>query len=631
MLKLMGRILLFNRWSAFIHDLLWVPLVITLCYWIRFDFFLIPTDFLPSLFIIIVVTLAVQSFAFWYFGLYRGLWRYVSMEDLLRVVKAVGFGWVLTISTIYIISAEYRAPRAVLVLYPILLVVGLIAPRIIFRGITENKFKLRSKTGKRTIIVGGGSAGELLIRELVHRHEYTLVAVVDDDKLKQGREIHGVRVVGYLADLEQLVGLLQVEVILIAIAGGSKNLIQTIVKKAAELEVECKTIPRSIEIVNGAINFGQIRSLTVEDLLGRESIKLDCKAISSSLQGKNVLVTGGGGSIGAELCRQIASQNPQRLIVFENSEFNLYSIEHELSRNYSEVTVHAILGDVKDKERVAWLFYKYSPEVVFHAAAYKHVPLVEDNPAAGVANNVFGTIVVANAADTFKTEKFVMVSTDKAVNPTNVMGATKRIAEIYCQNLNNRSKTAFVTTRFGNVLGSAGSVVPLFEKQIRSGGPVTVTSREVTRFFMTIPEATGLILQAGAMGFGGEIFILDMGEPVLIRELAEQMIKLFGYEPYVDIDIAYIGLRPGEKLYEELFHSAENMKETSHPKLNLAESREVDWKWIENVLKELYVAAGERNVATVKSLLNKIVPEYQYTLSSSEKASSVVKREQGGK
>jgi FlaA1/EpsC-like NDP-sugar epimerase len=359
------------------------------------------------------------------------------------------------------------------------------------------------------------------------------------------------------------------------------------------------------------VDASRLRKVTVEDLLGREPVQLDVQAISGYLNGKVVLISGGGGSIGSELCRQVASQNPKMLIVYDNGEFNLYSIDHELREHFPDLTLESVLGDVKDVDRVNWVFQTFSPEVVFHAAAYKHVPMVEMNPAEGVTNNVFGTKVVADAADRYSADRFVMISTDKAVNPANVMGATKRVAEIYCQNLAARSKTRFITTRFGNVLGSAGSVVPLFQKQIENGGPLTVTHKDITRYFMTIPESVSLILQAGSMGKGGEIFVLDMGEPVLIRHLAEQMIQLSGLVPEEDIEIVFTGLRPGEKLYEEILHESEGLQPTEHPELLLAKSRQVEWDWLIGEFNSLQTAASSRKVEVLMTHLQNIVPEFR--------------------
>lgn len=603
--------ILFNRWAAFIHDMCWVPVVILIAYWIRFNLDSIPAIYVMSLAKMMAVALPIQGASYWIFGLYRGLWRYASLQDLFRVLKAVCLGTLVVITTISVFLTLNRVPRSVFLLYPLLLTIGLIGPRILYRWFKENKLFLRKKTGKRTLIVGAGITGELLLRDLVHSQDYLPVALVDDDRKKCGREIHGVRVLGVIDELEQMIETLAIDIVLVAIPDADRYIIRKIVQQAAKSGIECRTIPSSIELADKQIDFDQVRPVTVEDLLGRDIVALDSDAIAGYLNNKCVLVSGGGGSIGSELCRQIAGQQPGTLIIFELSEFNLYSIEQELKRDYPEMHLVCVLGDVKNEARVDWLFKHYRPEVVFHAAAYKHVPMLEDNPAEGVANNVFGTIQIARAANYYKAKKFVFVSTDKAVNPANVMGTTKRIAEIYCQNMNDRSETKFITTRFGNVLGSAGSVVPLFQKQIENGGPVTVTSKDVTRYFMTIPEATGLILQAGAMGKGGEIFVLDMGESVLIRDLAEQMIKLSGFVPDVDIKIEYIGLRPGEKLYEEVFHKSEDLQDTEHYKLQLAVCRQVDWDWFGDELDALKSAVKNRQIDQLLASLCRIVPEYK--------------------
>lgn len=425
------------------------------------------------------------------------------------------------------------------------------------------------------------------------------------------REIHGIPVWGKTDQLAECVAELYIELVLLAIPSAHKSFLQRLVLECNRLGVRCQTLPSVFEMAGRQVDAGKLRSVTLEDLLGRDVVKLDHEAITGYLSGKIVLITGGGGSIGSELCRQIAAQNPAQLILFEHGEYNLYAIEFELRHKFPALQFIAVLGDVKNAERVHWLFTTYKPSVVYHAAAYKHVPMLEANPAEGVCNNVFGTKVVADAADRFGASRFVMISTDKAVNPANVMGTTKRIAEIYCQNLNGRSRTKYITTRFGNVLGSSGSVIPLFQKQIADGGPVTVTHREITRYFMTIPESVSLILQAGAMGLGGEIFVLDMGEPVRIDDLARQMIELSGFKVEKDIKIIYTGLRPGEKLFEELLHKNEALQKTGHDKLLLASSRDVEWGWLENQLIELQRVARMREDEKVLSIMHELVPEYK--------------------
>ena len=605
------RYILINRWFAFLHDLTWIVLAIVLAYWFRYNLEVIPQVDYTSLVSLLFISVPVQGVVFWLFFLYRGLWRFASIPDFIRILKAVSLGTVIVTAVCALVTRFHGVPRSVFFLYPLFLAGGMSLSRISYRWLTSQKFSLSAKDGKRTLIVGAGNAGELLVRDLLHRAEYQPVAFVDDDVTKFNRDIHGIRVMGKTAEIEELVNSLSIELVLLAIPSADKKTVHSFVRQCNQINIPCQILPSVFEMEGHGVDANSLRKVTVEDLLGREPVLLNTKAISNYLQGKVVLVSGGGGSIGSELCRQVANQKPKSLIVYDNGEFNLYSIDHELREKFPELNLESILGDVKDIDRVNWAFQTFSPEVVFHAAAYKHVPMVETNPAEGVNNNVFGTKVVADAAAYYSVDRFVMISTDKAVNPANVMGATKRVAEIYCQNLAFRSKTRFITTRFGNVLGSAGSVVPLFQKQIESGGPVTVTHKDITRYFMTIPESVSLILQAGSMGKGGEIFVLDMGEPVLIKKLAEQMIKLYGLSSGENIEIVYTGLRPGEKLYEEILHESEGLKPTDHPKLLLARSRQVDWDWLSAELKDLQVAACSRQVELLKSHLQNIVPEFK--------------------
>lgn len=606
------KLLLLNRWTAFVHDLCWIPIVLFLAYWIRFNLGAIPGNFHEGFWRLLILVVPIQGIAYWKFGLYRGIWRYASLQDLVRVVKAVFLGLIITLIVAFVWFRLLAIPRSVFILYPILLILSLTAPRILYRWYKERQLNFRVASQQRTLIVGAGFHGEQLLRDLSRRSEYLVVALLDDDSTKHGREIHGVRVRGGIDDLKEVIDAYQVELVLVAIPSVNRTVIKKIVDLACADGVTCRTLPTTVEMVNKEVDVNMIRPVTVEDILGREPVDIDNRAITSFLKDKCVLVSGGGGSIGSELCRQVALQQPERLIIFEQGEYNLYMIEQELKTAFPDMQMECILGDVKNRDRVNWVFKTFNPKIIFHAAAYKHVPMVEYNPAEGVLNNVLGTMVIADAADRFDVESFVFVSTDKAVNPTNVMGTTKRIAEIYCQNLNERSNTQFITTRFGNVIGSAGSVVPLFQKQIEAGGPVTVTHREIKRFFMTIPEAVVLILQAAAMGDGGEIFVLDMGEQVLIRDMAEQMIRLSGFEPDKDISIVYTGLRPGEKLYEELFYESESFRDTSHSKLKLANSRRVEWDWLLGELSSLEDAVKKREITQLRHHLKNIVPEYDY-------------------
>ncbi len=599
-----------SRWMALSHDIIWVPLALLLAFWFRFNLGLIPSPYISKFWLIVGIALPVHVVSFYYFGLYRGIWRFASVPDLIRILKAVAVGALITFLILFIWQRLEGAPRSVIVLYPFLLIAGLAFPRLLYRWMKDHHLGFAVRQGKRALIVGAGRAGELLVRDLLKDEQYQPVAFLDDNRKKHGLDIHGVRVITGTDFFEEQVEQLNIEIVLLAMPTGSAALMRKLVDQSAMLKVPCRTLPSLPELTDGKVEVGTLRDIQIEDLLGREEIVLDDVQIQGFLKNKSVLVTGAGGSIGSELCRQILLYHPEKLIMLDHGEYNLYQIKGEIGRN-KVVSVVALLGDIRDESRMKWVFETYQPQIVFNAAAYKHVPLVEENPAEGIKTNVLGTCKLADIAVENGCEKFVQVSTDKAVNPANVMGATKRAAEIYCQNLNARtSRTAFITTRFGNVLGSAGSVVPLFQTQIQQGGPVTVTHPEITRYFMTIPEAVRLILQAGSMGMGGEIFVLDMGEPIKIVDLAEQMICLSGMEPEKDIKIEFTGLRPGEKLFEELFHKAESLMGTTHPKIMLSASREVDWDEMQSLLEKLRVSCVEREVEKLRVLLQELVPEF---------------------
>ncbi len=602
--------LLQRRWLVMLHDLLWVPLALGLAYWLRFNIGEIPSSVLHAMISALVVLLPVQAVMFWYFGLYRGIWRYASLPDLARIVKAVAAGAAVAFVLLFIWKRMEGVPRSVLVLYPMLLAMGLAAPRLLYRWLKDRRLDLRRAPAARALIVGAGQAGEMLARELLKGHEYAPVGFVDDDPAKLGRELHGLPVLGRVRDLGALLGRLQVDVVLLAMPSAPRSVVREAVEACQRAGVPCRTLPSVADLAGGRVEVSALRRVGIEDLLGREPVRMDAPEVRALIEGQVVLVTGAGGSIGAELCRQIAARGPARLLLLDHGEFNLYRIERELAGG--DAAIEPILGDIRDQARMRWVFERHAPALVFNAAAYKHVPLVEANPAEGLKVNVLGTCLLADLAVESGVRKFVQISTDKAVNPTNVMGASKRAAEIYCQNLDRRAPaTAFVTTRFGNVLGSAGSVVPLFREQIERGGPVTVTHPEITRYFMTIPEAVSLILQAAGLGRGGEIFVLDMGEPVRILDLAEQMIRLSGLEPGRDIEIVFTGLRPGEKLYEELFHESEPPVGTGHPKLMLAPSREVDWREYRRLLDDLAAACAGREMERMLAGLRRMVPEFR--------------------
>jgi FlaA1/EpsC-like NDP-sugar epimerase len=461
------------------------------------------------------------------------------------------------------------------------------------------------------LVLGAGRAGEALARDLRRDSQYRAVGFLDDNPALRGAKLHGIPVLGTLDDLERVARETAAEMLLIAMPSASNQQMQRVVERCEQVDIAFRTVPRLQDVVEGRSSFNQIKEVAIEDLLGREPVSLDWTAIRTGLAGKRVLVTGGGGSIGSELSRQVARLGAETLIVLERSEYNLYRIEQELRREFPELLLRPLLGDCADDAVLERLLGEWRPQVVFHAAAYKHVPLLEEQVREAVRNNVLGTRAVAAAADRHSVETFVLISTDKAVNPANVMGATKRAAELVCHSFAGGSRTRFVTVRFGNVLDSAGSVVPLFREQIRQGGPVTVTHPEISRYFMTIPEACQLILQAAVLGQGGEVFALDMGEPVRIRYLAEQMIRLAGKIPDRDIAIVYTGLRPGEKLFEELFHEQESYSSTAHRKIFLAEPRTHDGAGdTVALLRRLQQACARYDEPELLRVLRQLVPEF---------------------
>ncbi|MEW8497457.1 MAG: nucleoside-diphosphate sugar epimerase/dehydratase, partial [Candidatus Thiodiazotropha taylori] len=572
---------------ALAHDVLMVPIAWFLAFWFRYNLEVVPVSFYQDALQALLYILPVQLVAFLLFGLYRGIWRFASLPDILRILKAVLVGTVVGVALLFVFTRAGGVPRSVPVIHAILLVMLLSGPRLIYRLLKDRHLDLAP--GKRVLIVGSGKAGEMLARDILRnrRGDFRPVAFVDDKQRRQGREIHGLPVAGTSEDIPALCDELSIDIIMLAIPSASSSQMRRVVEFCESANVPFRSVPQLNDLMSGNVQINHLRQVSIEDLLGRNPVSLDWQAIDATLAGKVILVTGAGGSIGSELCRQLAKLKPAKLVLLENSEFNLYSIEMELLNSYPEMNLECHLGDVTDQPYVESLFNELRPEVVFHAAAYKHVPMLENRIRQAVRNNVLGTRVVAEMANRYATGVFVLVSTDKAVNPANVMGASKRAAEIFCQNLNAHSDTRFITVRFGNVLGSAGSVIPLFRKQIEEGGPVTVTDPRMERYFMTIPEACQLIMQTVVMGEGGEIFVLDMGEPIKISYLAEQMIHLSGRTLGQDIQIEYIGLRPGEKLYEELFHEKEELAKTSHQKVLLAHHRQVDWQWLNGVMQQM--------------------------------------------
>lgn len=595
-----------------------IPLSWLGAYWLRYNLSHIPDKFWFSAFLFLPFVIAVQVSFFWFFGLHRGVWRFSSMPDLIRITKSILFGILFIALSLFLFNRLDGVPRSVVPLYIFLMILLLCVPRFTYRFWKE---KLSYEGGgQRSLIVGAGAAGEMLARDLLSNHHsgYIPIAFVDDAKNKRRREIRGISVFGSIEQIPELIEQLNIEILLIAIPSATDTEMRRIVEICETCHVPFQTLPSVKELLSNQISQGFLRDVSISDILGREPVKLDWQAIRKHMHNQVVLVTGGGGSIGSELCKQLAAINPSKLIIFDQSEFNLYKVHSDLIKLFPQRNIETVLGDVADALSVNNTIQKYAPDVIFHAASYKHVPLLEQQLRVAVHNNVIGTKIIADAAIAANVGRFVLISTDKAVNPTNVMGATKRAAEILCQNLNQEKGTQFITVRFGNVLDSAGSVVPLFREQIKAGGPVTVTHPEIKRFFMTIPEACQLIMQAETVGKGGEVFVLDMGAPIKIAYLAEQMIRLSG-KLSTDIKIEYIGLRAGEKLYEELFHAQEKLIETDFEKLFLAQARSYDKSFWLSQVEALEDACKNNDSVSVLRILKAIVPEYKSRSAGTER------------
>lgn len=530
----------------------------------------VPPQYVATLVRALPLIIPARLLIYWACGLYSQVWRYASIPELGRVLGAVSLDSVAWATIIYLLPNE-GFPRSVFIISWLLNVAGLGMLRLAVRLRHELLILARraEQAKRRTLIIGAGDAGVLLAKEYAKHPELdaTLVGFLDDDPDKQNLRVAGKRVLGTREDLDWVVPRYKVTDMVIAMPSASGRVVRELVEAGRRLGLQVKTVPGMYEIVSGSVSVSQIRDVQIEDLLGREEVKLDLDAIAAFLTHEVVLVTGAGGSIGSELCRQVARFQPQQLLLLGHGENSIYDIHLELREKHPELELKPIIADIRDEARIRQVFEQYRPSVVFHAAAHKHVPLMEANPTEAIKNNIFGTLHVAKAADEFGAKRFVLISTDKAVNPTSVMGATKRAAECVIQSLNAQSETIYVAVRFGNVLGSRGSVIPLFKRQIAAGGPVTVTHPEMMRYFMTIPEAVQLVIQAASMGTGGEVFVLDMGEPVKIVDLARDLIRLSGFEPEVDIPIVFTGIRPGEKLFEELLTAEEEAEATMHERI----------------------------------------------------------------
>ena len=600
---------------AVLHDASAAALAWTFAYLLRFNFEL-PAGFATELWKTLVWVVPLQVIIFWRFNLYRGIWRYASTTDLRRIFLAVMLSAAAIPLLFWMLRLGLVIPRSVLVINPLLLILLMGGSRFIYRLWKEQGLYGGIKLyGEPVLILGAGDAAASLAKDLSHSREWRLVGFLDDDTGKHGRTLNGVRVLGAIDSLPLWSQRMGVQQVIIAMPSSSHQQRKHAIHLCNQAELKALTVPSFDDLMSGKVAVSQLRAIELDDLLGRDPVVLDDAGLHGLLGEQAVMVTGAGGSIGSELCRQIARFAPARLVLFEQSEFALYSIEQDLQQLFPALNIICLVGDVRDADRVDEVMQQHQPGVVFHAAAYKHVPLMERHNAwQAVRNNVLGTWTVARAAQQHGVAKFVMISTDKAVNPTNVMGASKRLAEMVCQALQPSGTTRFVMVRFGNVLGSTGSVIPKFRAQITRGGPITVTHPDITRYFMSIPEAAQLVLQAGLMGQGGEIFVLDMGDPVKIVDLAKDLIRLSGYSEE-EIKIEFTGLRPGEKLYEELLADSERSLPTPHPKLRIAQARHTDAAWLAQLLE--WTAATAMPDDQVRQALQRWVFEYVPTANGS--------------
>lgn len=579
---------------------------------VEFRYYSMLLNYMP---VIIIIRLST----FYALGLYNRLWRYASINELLTICSAVTVSSLILF--VYMYTTGSKLPRSVHILSWFFNIGFIGLSRLVVRIMHYLRQK-RTKQSAKVLIVGAGDAGAMIARELNHRYFETkqLVGFIDDDRYKNNQRMFGVKVLGNRKDIKKIVSDYGIDEIIIAMPSAGGTIIRQIIHECKKTKCDLKILPGIYELIDGDVTVQQLRNVEVEDLLGRNPVKLDIEQIAGYLKGKRVLVTGAGGSIGSELCRQIIKMGPSSLTLLGKGENSIYEINNELKGKFKNLYMEPVIADVRDKERIRAIFAEVKPQVVFHAAAHKHVPLMESQPVEAVRNNIFGTKTVAEAADEFGAEAFVMISTDKAVNPTSVMGATKRVAELIIQNLSKKSNTKFVAVRFGNVLGSRGSVIPLFKKQIAKGGPITITHPDMQRYFMTIPEASQLVLQAGAIAKGGEVFVLDMGEPVKIVDMASDLIELSGLVPHKDIKIEFSGLRPGEKLFEELLTAEEGTTSTKHKKIYVANLKKVDENKLYQELLMLQQATQSIQICTI---LMRLIPTYQ---TASEKYCEVVNK-----
>ena len=585
--------------ALFIVDMLTVVLDSYLAIILRFklDNIWVPEEYMSSVEHYMIINVITTVIIFLLLNLYNRVWSYASLYEMLLIVCAAmlstafqAFGF----SLLYL-----PIPRSYYFFYFILLSITTLITRFSYRILhtMQNGIKKSAKHSRNTIVIGAGEAGNMIIKELKSSKylNQKVVCVIDDNPSKKGKYIHGIRIVGGRDMIQEAAKKYDAEEIILAIPSAGNKATRDILRICNLTDCKLKILPGMYQLINDEVGVSNLREVSIEDLLGRDAINIDMESVGQYVSNKRVLVTGGGGSIGSELCRQIAAHNPKLLIIFDIYENNAYEIQQELIRKYPNLKLEVLIGSVRNTSRIESVMEYYRPEVVFHAAAHKHVPLMEDSPNEAIKNNVFGTYKTARAADKYGVKKFILISTDKAVNPTNIMGASKRMCEMIVQTFSKYSRTEYVIVRFGNVLGSNGSVIPLFKKQMEAGGPVTVTHPDIIRYFMTIPEAVSLVLQAGAYAHGGEIFVLDMGEPIKIADLAKNLIRLSGYTLGVNMEIKYTGLRPGEKLYEELLTKEEGLQKTANDLIFIGKPLEFDEVHFLSQLRELEKAAMEES------------------------------------
>ncbi|MBD5448845.1 MAG: polysaccharide biosynthesis protein [Lachnospiraceae bacterium] len=607
--------LFYRRTCLIIYDVISVILASYLAIVMRYEFRVdeIPEHFLSPIEHVMPLNIVVTLAIFYIFRLYSSLWAFAGESELQNIVVSCVLSTIVnSVCLQFFKTTSSAVPRSYYFLYLFLLITCIFSSRFSYRFFRSLKHKQQNKKNRIAVmVIGAGEAANLIIKEIVNSNFSTMVikCIIDDDKGKWGRYIQGIKVVGGREKIVECADIYEVDEIIVAMPSASRSDLKNILEICKDTNCKLRSLPGMYQLVNGEVNVSKLRDVEVEDLLGRDPISVDLDSILGYVQGKVVLVTGGGGSIGSELCRQIASHRPKRLIIVDIYENSVYDVQQELKVKYPELDLVVLIASVRNTNRMNYIFSKYHPHIVYHAAAHKHVPLMEDSPTEAIKNNVFGTFKTAQAAAMSGVQRFVMISTDKAVNPTNIMGASKRICEMIIQTFDKHYATEFVAVRFGNVLGSNGSVIPLFRRQIAAGGPVTVTHPDIIRYFMTIPEAVSLVLQAGAYARGGEIFVLDMGEPVKILDLAQNLIKLSGYRVGEDIKIEFTGLRPGEKLYEELLMDEEGMKETANRMIRIGKPIELDEHQFFTQLKELKDECQIES-SDIRPLIRKIVPTY---------------------